>query len=431
MKTAYTHCAVFDGCAESTMQQDMTILVDGDKIAAVQPGDALIPDGYTVRVCTGQYAVPGLINLHMHLFGSGKPSKALAGGGNQQAILKMVKKWPGSKVLDGMVAAHLKAALHAGTTTVRAVGDFYYSDVRARKKIANGKLQGPRLLVSGPALTVPGGHGDGTFGETATDAQGFAALVAERFAHKVDFIKICVTGGVMDAKKKGEPGELRMNLAQTKAVCAAAHKLGYHVASHTESVEGVRVALAGGVDTIEHGSTVDAETAALYRQHASALVCTISPAFPLAKLDTSLTLLPEVAKYNAVVVWQGIVEGAKAALAAGIPVGLGTDASCPFVAPYDMWREVYYFATQVGVGNAFALHTATLQNAKILDIDKETGSLQAGKCADILFVNQNPLEDLRALRTAAMVVHKGQLIARPHVKKDAAIETALAPFVAD
>lgn len=420
-----SNCNLFDGTSdEENLREGVDIYVRDGSIAAITDHGEVEP-GFQRIDCAGKYAIPGLINLHVHLFGTGKPSKALSGGGGAQMLIKITKTALGAKVLDSMVKSGAQAQLASGVTTVRVVGDFHWSDVRLRDRINAGAVRGPRLLVSGPAITVPGGHGDGTFAQTATDPEELRALVRSHKEHGVDFIKICVTGGVMDAKVKGEPGELKMSLEQTAAVCDEAHKLGFYVASHTESTEGVRVALSGGVDTVEHGAPATPEIIELYKQTGSADICTISPAIPLCKLDPSVTLMNEFTQFNANVVFEGIVQGARDALDAGISVGLGTDSSCPFVTQYDMWREVCYFAKHVGVSPAYALHTATLLNARIAGIAEETGSVEAGKCADIALYDANPLEDLTVLRTPSMVVSRGLLVEHPAAKRLTMVDAEL------
>ena len=133
----------------------------------------------------------------------------------------------------------------------------------------------------------------------------------------------------------------------------------------------------------------------------------------------------ELSRYNGRVVRDGIINCAKSALENGIPVGLGTDTACPFVTHYDMWRELVYFTKYVGVSNTFALHTATLVNARIAGIDDETGSIEIGKSADLLVTDSDPTADLRALRTAHMVVMRGRVINKPKVKKFDYVEQEL------
>lgn len=425
MKYVLAHVNVFDGLADSKLMEDMHIYVDGDVICDIVSGSQELKAGYREIDVKGRYVMPGLINLHAHLFGSGKPSKMLGGGGLQKPVLKFCATSLGSKVLHKIVQENVKNELFSGVTTLRSVGDFYYSDVYVRNKIEAGEAIGPRLLVSGPAITVPGGHGDGTFAITASEPEELKKLVQRNHKQKVDLIKICVTGGVMDAKKKGEPGELKMNLEQTMAVCREAHRLGYLVASHTESPQGIDVALSGGVDTIEHGSLLNEETIQLFKDQRSSLICTLSPALPLANFSAQRTKLNELCVYNSRVVLDHMIEGVKQALDRDIPVGLGTDASCPYVTQYNMWREVYYFAKYIGVSNAFALHTATLKNAQIIGIDDITGSIEVGKSADMIVMDTNPLENLRALETLHSVMVKGKLYEHPVVKKHEQIEKEL------
>lgn len=257
----------------------------------------------------------------------------------------------------------------------------------------------------------------GSLAYEATSAAEAAEDVRKIAQAKPDLIKLMITGGVLDAKKKGEPGELKMPPEYVRAACDEAHKLGLSVAAHVESPEGVRVALENGVDTIEHGAKPDEEILRLFRERGAAQVATLSAAVPYACFDRSVSKATEMEQYNGEVVLEGIIECAKECLAAGIPVGLGTDTGCPYITHYDMWREVRYFHTFCGVSNAFALHTATLGNAKIAGIDGVTGSLTPGKSADLIVTAQNPLDNLEALRHVSMVTMRGKLFREPAVKK--------------
>ncbi len=422
-KTVFTNCNLFDGYADSTIKK-CNVYVENDKIVKIDEGKD-VDAGYAVVNLNGKYVTPGLINPHVHLFGTGKPSKVISGGGAQDAVMKLVKTKLGAKILDALVKSAAKQQLMSGVTTVRAVGDFFYSDVRLRDKINAGKVVGPRLLVSGPAITVPGGHGDGTFAMTSPDPDGLRALVRKNKEAGVDFIKICVTGGVIDAKVKGEPGEVRMNLEQTKAVCDEAHKLGLRVASHTESVKGVKITAEAGVDTVEHGAALDADMIAEMKATNSVMVVTYSPALPLQKLDPSITMLNPICVFNTEIVVNNMTKGAHDCIDNGLLVAMGTDSSCPFATQYNMWREVVYFAKCVGVSNAYALSVATLNNAKAICVDDVTGTIEVGKCADMLVMDKNPLDDLTALRDLTMVVHNGKIIGNPAPKRMADIDAEL------
>ena len=422
MKYVLIHGHLFDGTKDAILKENVHIYVENQKIIDVVENESTPQAGYEVIDLKGRYILPGLINLQVHLFGSGKPSKGLGGGSLQQTVIKLASTSLGQKILHKIIAENMKMALYSGVTTIRGVGDFFYSDTFIRDQIHQQKMIGPTLYVSGPAITVKGGHGDGTFALTSNDIEDLKQFVLQNHQHQVDLIKICVTGGVMDAKVKGEPGELKMNLEQTKAVCDQAHTLGYQVASHTESMEGVKVALKGGVDTIEHGSALDDECIQLFKEHASSLICTLSPALPLAKLSPQLTKLDDLCFYNANIVYQGMLEGCRRALSENIPVGLGTDASCPFVTQYNMWREIVYFAKTMHVSPAFALHTATLKNAEILHIDHLTGSIAPGKYADMVICDQNPLEVICALAQLHMVINQGTFYLYLQYKKYTMIE---------
>lgn len=420
---------VITGPADREMRQ-ADILVEDGRIALI----GTIPEENRkecqVIDCSGKYIMPGLINMHAHLFGSGKPSKTLGGGGGQKFLMKLIKTGLGHKIVDSLVSRAVKEELYSGVTTLRSVGDFEGSDLRIREKIRRGEIPGPRLFCSGTAITVPGGHGDGTFASIADTPQGLRALVDAHAQKGVDLIKICVTGGVMDATEKGSPGLVRMNLEETRAVCDRAHELGLRVASHTESPDGMKIAIEGGVDTIEHGARFDEAHGEILRERrngkggVSGIIVTCSPALPLSKLPPEISKLNDLCVYNSGVVMDGMIEGAARARQMGIPVGLGTDASCPFAAQHGMWREVWYYQKLSGVSREEAIAAATIVNAQILGLDDVTGSVETGKYADLLILGGNPLEDLSVMRDPYGVVKEGVLY-QTGVKKNCELEAEL------
>ena len=261
---------------------------------------------------------------------------------------------------------------------------------------------------------------------SADEAVQYVRKIAEDHP---DLIKLMITGGVLDAKAKGEPGELKMPAEYVKAACEEAHHLGLKVAAHVESPEGVRVALENGVDTIEHGAQPDETILSLFKERHACQVATLSPALPYALFDRSISHATEMEQYNGNIVFEGIINCAKACLENDIPVGLGTDTGCPYVTHYDMWRELYYFHKYCDVSNTFALYTATKRNAQIAGIGNITGSIEPGKCADFVVTANNPLDDLTALRDIEMVVTQGKIIDQPKVKKDPEIEQELDKFL--
>ena len=222
---------------------------------------------------------------------------------------------------------------------------------------------------------------------------------------------------------------LTMPPEMVRAVCERAHAAGFSVAAHVESPEGVRVALENGVDSIEHGAQPDAAITALYKEKGAFQVATLSPALPYALFDRSVSHATYEQQENGKVVFDGIIAMARENLANGIPVGLGTDTGCPYITHYDMWRELCYFVKYCGVTPAFALHTATLLNARLAGIDGETGSIEAGKAADLIVCAKDPLADLSALRTLSMVIKGGYRVEHPAPKKLPEVERELDKFL--
>ena len=238
-----------------------------------------------------------------------------------------------------------------------------------------------------------------------------------------------ITGGVMDAKEKGVPGELKMPPEMVKAVCDKAHEAGYMVAAHVESPEGVRVALENGVDSIEHGAKPDENIISLFKEKGAFLCTTLSPALPYALFERSITNATEVEQFNGNVVFEGIIDCAKEALKNDIPVVLGNDVGCPWITQYDFWRELCYFVKYVGVTNSFALYTATLRSAEKAGIGDITGSIERGKSADMIVTAENPLDDLRALRHVETVIMRGKIIKNPSFRRRKNVEAELDKFL--
>ncbi len=421
MKYAIINGKILDGTKDMEVVDGYSIIVDDDKIAAITKTED-IPKEYKVIDLKGKYIMPGLINMHVHLAGSGKPQK------KQRDNEKLVKGLLGNPLTRAiayrMVKDFAKTELMSGVTTIRTVGGLADFDTRARDEIYAGRAIGPRILAANEGISVPGGHMAGSVAVAAHSIDEALAQVDKAKEQRADIIKLMITGGVMDAKAKGVPGELKMSPEMVKAVCNKAHKLGYMVAAHVESPEGVRVALEGGVDSIEHGAKPDDNIIRLFKEKEAFLCTTISPALPYALFDRSISNASEVEQYNGNVVFEGIIENSKAALANGIPVVLGNDVGCPWITQYDFWRELFYFHKYVGVSNSFALYTATLNSAKLAGIGDVTGSIESGKCADMIVTRDNPLEDLRALRNVDMVIARGNIYDNPKfkVRKNVAYE---------
>ncbi|MCI8696952.1 amidohydrolase family protein [uncultured Acetatifactor sp.] len=427
MKRAFTNLMLLDGSEHMTPRRGQAVLVDDDRIAAVLPEQDCSLEGFEVIDLGGQYLMPGLINLHVHIPAGGKPSKKPMDA--KKSVKLATSNALTRKYIEYMYKSYCRTELLSGVTTFRSVGGIENYDTWIRDRIAAGKAVGPRILAGNMAVSVPGGHMAGSLAYEATTPAEAAAYVRKIAADKPDLIKLMVTGGVLDATVKGEPGVLKMEPALVKSACDEAHRLGFQVAAHVESPQGMRVALENGVDTIEHGAKPDAEIIRLFRETGAVHVATLSPALPYALFDPEVSHVSETERFNGEVVFRGIVDCAKQCLANDIPVGLGTDTGCPYVTHYDMWRELQYFHKCCGVPNSFALYTATKRNAELAGIGDVTGSIQAGRCADFIVCARNPLEDLTVLRNLSMVVARGTVIRDPKIKKMPQVEAELDKFM--
>ena len=422
MNIAYTNGIILDGTEHMTPQSGKAILTEGGMITDIVP-DTAVPSGYEKIDLGGKYILPGLINLHVHLAGSGKPKK------KQSDPVKLVRLITSNALMrhigKKMVAGYAKTQLLSGVTTIRTVGGIADFDTFVRDKIHDGKLLGPRILASNMAVSVHGGHMAGSLAYEATTPEEAAAYVDKIAGDKPDIIKLMITGGVLDAEKVGEPGVLRMAPELVKAACDRAHTLGFKVAAHVESPEGVQVALENGVDSIEHGAKPTDEIINLFKEHNAFQVSTLSPALPFALFDRGTSHATYEQQENGKIVFDGIISLAKACLANGIPVGLGTDTACPYVTQYDMWRELCYYVKYCGVSETFALYSATLLNATLAGIGDETGSIEKSKKAEMIVTKENPLQNLQTLRDPAMVIMRENIIRSPKVKKIPEVETEL------
>lgn len=426
MKYAYINGNILDGNESMTPKKGMMILTVGKVIKSVGPAGE-IPEGFEIIDLEGSTIMPGLINLHVHLPATGKPSKKQKDSAKTARL--MTSNALMRKILLTLCEGSARTQLMSGVTTIRTVGGINDVDTHIRDLINEGKIVGPRILAADMAVSVPSGHMAGSVSYIAgspEEARSYVRLIAK---NKPDLIKLMITGGVLDAKKKGEPGELKMPPETIKAACDEAHSLGYYVAAHVESPEGVRAALENGVDTIEHGAKPDEEILKLFKDRGAKLITTLSPALPYALFDREVSHASEMEQFNGTVVFEGIKECANACLEAGIPVGLGTDAGCPYITHYDTWRELNYMHKYCGVSTSFALYSVTKGNAEIAGIGDVTGTIEAGKDADLIVTKGDPLEDLTVLRDPEMVVTRGSIIRDPKVKKVPEIEKELDRFL--
>lgn len=423
MKYALINMNILDGHENMQAVSGKAIVVDDDKISAIIPVSEL--DSEIQRIdLESSYIIPGLINLHVHIPSAGKAPKN-AKSIDYEKIAKLLKLGVVRAIVKRMCENYAKQELLAGTTTIRAVGGVLDFDTWLRDKINAKKAVGPRILASNYAVSVPGGHMTGSVALPVHSEEEAAQMVEELHKTGVDQIKLMITGGVLDAEVPGEPGILKMPPSYVKAACDKAHELGYKVAAHVESTEGMIVALENGVDTVEHGGKPNDEVVRLFKEKQSVLVATLSPATPFAYLDEPVPGMSEMYLQNGRALFEHMKECVNTCLAEGITVGLGTDTGCPYTTHYDFWRELWNFSKICNVSPNFALHTATEINAKIAGISEITGTIDEGKSADFMVVKSNPLEDLEVLRQPEKVIFRGDIIENPKAKHFQDVDEAL------
>ena len=427
MKYAIINGKILNGKKDMSAEDGLCVLVDGEKISRILPLREANTEGYKIINLNGKYLMPGLINMHVHLAGNGKPQKKQRD--NEKLVKTIMSTALTRSIAYKMVSGFAITELMSGVTTIRTVGGLADFDTKLRDDILKGKKTGPRIIAANQGISVPGGHMAGSVAIAAKSVDEALEILEKGKSEGIDIVKLMITGGVLDAKEKGVPGELKMPPETVKAICEKAHAEGYKVAAHVESTEGVKVALENGVDSIEHGAKPTDEIIELFKKRHAFLCTTISPALPYALFDRSVSNASDIEKYNGKIVFEWIIACAKAAIENDIPVVLGNDVGCPWITQYDFWRELYYFHKYVGVTNAFALYSATSLGAEMAGIGSETGTIEEGKFADMIVTAKNPLDDLRALRRIETVIARGKVYDKPKVKINKRVERELDKYL--
>ena len=430
---ALINCNIIDGSRDSKIITNGVILIqniikDKEKeisgliVGVGRASEIEVPSDYKKINLNGCYVLPGLINAHCHLFGSGKPTKVMQLSEHTLKKLLLLVQTPlGIALSKKSMKKHALTALNAGVTTLRSMGEFLYLDVKLRKKIEEGEIIGPRILCSGKGIHPTGGHG--MLGFEVDSTAEIRKAVRRNIREEVDGIKILSTGGVMDARMVGEAGRPQMTIQEIETACFEAHRGKLLIATHCESTEGMREALLGGVDTIEHGAEIIDELVPLFKNNPkslrgyTAVVPTISAGMGLATFPIKVTKITQIKHENAKLIEIGMIKALQRAYNEGIRFGVGTDASVPYVPHYEVWKELKYLIKYTGMSPQEAIYFATQNNAEIIGVGNITGSIEIGKFADIQVVPGNPLENIDYLGQVSKVLIKGYLIKNPKVKK--------------
>ncbi len=398
---------LFDATSDS-IRDNMVILVLGDRIESVGPASAvMIPGGATVIDLSRDTVLPGLIDCHTHL----------GARADRYDEIYRFKDTPFSSAFAAVV--HARKTLEAGFTSVRDVGSLPFMAVDLRNSINEGLVPGPRIVASGPAISITGGHGDLNNYSPQTrvtmfpEERDFAIadgvdqirhVVRAQVKYGVDVIKILATGGVLS--KGDSPGAPQYTPEELKAAADEAHMAGRKIAAHAHGAQGIKNAILAGIDSIEHASLIDDEGIRLAKEHNTFLVMDIyNDDYILGKAIEFGLPRENVEKEKMVGRTQR--ENFEKAVKAGVKMAFGTDAG---VYPHGDNARQFFYMVKFGMTPAQAIHAATSNAAELIGRAKDVGTIEPGKYADIIAVSANPLQDVKALENVGFVMKGGAVV---------------------
>jgi imidazolonepropionase-like amidohydrolase len=383
---------------------DQAIVIEGEKIVSVGAASSAASDATVINL-PGATVLPGLIDAHTHL--TFNPQF-----GYENLAISVPR--------EALIGAHnARVTLEAGITTVRNVGATGYADVALRDAINAGDVPGPRMLVSGPALSITGGHCDNdllpyeyhaTSDGVADGVENVQHRTREIIKYGADLIKVCATGGVLS--KGDDPNASQYTLEEMKAIVADAHRLGRKVAAHAHGAQGVIWASEAGVDSVEHGHLMNDAAIATLKKNGTYLVPTLY-LLDWQREHAVQANLPDYAKRKMEMVAESGKAAAKKAFEAGVKIGMGTDAA---VYPHGLNAHELAVYVSLGMTPLEAIRTATINDADLLGRADMIGTIEPGKWADIIAVDGNPLRDITTLERVKFVMKGGEVVKNEYGK---------------
>jgi imidazolonepropionase-like amidohydrolase len=402
-KTVIHAGRLIDGRAD-TVRTAVTVTVDGDRIVSITDGYTAPAPGDTLVDLKSGTLLPGLIDMHVHL------SSEQSG---QAGYAERFYLNPADVALRA--TTYTRKTLMAGFTTVRDCGAGNKLNLALRDAVAKGWIVGPRIVAAG-SVTTTGGHGDGTNGlatelqealapvlpGTANGADQMRAAVRQRYKDGADAIKIAATGGVLSLAKSGQaPLFTDEELA---AVVATARDYGMTVIAHAHGAEGMLRAVKAGVHSIEHGTFMTDEVMSAMKERGTYYVPTISAGRFVAEKSKIDGYFPEVVRPKAAAIGPQIQSTFARAFKAGVKIAFGTDQG---VAPHGDNAHEFVFMVEAGMPPMAAIKSATSVNAEALGLEKDLGTVEVGKLADLVAVPGDPLFDITAMTKVNFVMRSG------------------------
>jgi imidazolonepropionase-like amidohydrolase len=401
--------ALIDGLGDAPREK-VSIVVEDGRFAQVVDGYIPAGEGDELVDLSRHTVMPGLMDMHTHLM-----SQQSKDSYSEGFFMN-----PTDYAIRSTVFA--KRTLMAGFTTVRDVGDDGMVTVSLRNAINEGLVVGPRIFTAGKAIGTTGGHADPTNGWRA-DLRGDPGpvdgvingpdearkAVRERYKEGVDLIKITATGGVLSLAKSGQNPQFTAE--ELAAIVETARDYGFTVAVHAHGTEGMKRAVEAGVTSIEHGTYMTDEVMRLMKQHGTYYVPTIIAGVTVAEHAQEEGYFPEIVRPKAAAIGPQIEETFTRAYRAGVKIAFGTDSG---VSPHgENWRE-FVLMTKNGMPPMKAIQAATIEAAKLLRVDDRLGTVEAGKIADLVAVEGNPLDDMTLMGEVCFVMKDGVVYKPEH-----------------